>query len=105
MKHTKISKILTMLFAVVLCFGPVGLTVEPVGTAFTYQGRLIAANKTADGLYDFQFKLWDANSDGNKLGTDINKPQVDVIDGYFTVELDFNDTNAFNGNVTTERTT
>lgn len=84
----KISKILLTLFAVVLCFGPVGFA-GSVGTSFTYQGRLIDANKAADGLYDFQFKLFDANIAGNKLGTDVNKPQVDVIDGYFTVELDF----------------
>jgi hypothetical protein len=95
MNHTRIFKILTVLFAVVLCFGPVGLA-GPVGTAFTYQGRLIDANKAADGLYDFQFKLFDANSAGNKLGQDVNKSNVDVIDGYFTVELDFG--GVFDGN-------
>jgi hypothetical protein len=86
-----------MLFAVVLCFGTIGLA-SPIGTAFTYQGRLIDANNAADGEYDFQFKLFDANSDGNQLGADVNKPEVDVIDGYFTVELDFGiDSNLFNG--------
>ena len=95
MNHTKISKILIVLFAVVLCFGPVGLA-EPVGTAFTYQGRLIDANHAADGLYDFQFKLFDAKATAIKLGTDVNKPEVDVIDGYFTVELDFG--SVFDGN-------
>jgi hypothetical protein len=68
----------------------------PAGTAFTYQGRLIDANKAADGLYDFQFKLFDANSGGNKLGQDINKPNINAIDGYFTVKLDFG--NVFDGN-------
>jgi hypothetical protein len=62
MNHTKISKILVVLFAVVLCFGPVGLA-DPIGTAFTYQGRLIDANKAADGLYDLQFKLFDSQKD------------------------------------------
>ena len=57
MNHTNFTKILITLFAVVLCFGPVGLA-EPVGTAFTYQGRLIDSNNAADGLYDFQFKLF-----------------------------------------------
>jgi hypothetical protein len=95
MNQTNISKILTTFFAVVLCLGPVGLA-EPIGTAFTYQGRLIDANQVADGLYDFQFKLYDANSAGNKLGQDVNKPEVDVIDGYFTVELDFG--SVFDGN-------
>jgi hypothetical protein len=70
----------------------------PMGTAFTYQGRLIDANETADGYYDFQFKLFDdANVvDGNQVGGDVNVPDVDVIDGYFTVELDLG--NVFDGN-------
>jgi hypothetical protein len=69
----------------------------PMETAFTYQGHLYDANYVADGLYDFAFKLYDANSGGSKIGTDVNVGDVDVIDGYFTVELDFNDANAFNG--------
>ncbi len=95
METSKISKILTVLFAVVLCFGPVGLA-GPLGTAFTYQGRLLDNNQPADGLYDFQFKLFDAVSDGNKLGADVNKSEVYVIDGYFTAELDFG--GVFDGN-------
>jgi len=71
----------------------------PMGTAFTYQGRLIDANSVADGLYDFQFKLYDdANTIiGNQLGSTIDINDLDVIDGYFTVGLDFNDANSFNG--------
>ncbi|MBN2020334.1 MAG: hypothetical protein JW749_08920, partial [Sedimentisphaerales bacterium] len=88
MNQTKISKILLALFTVVFCFGPVGQA-EPIGTAFTYQGRLIDANQAADGLYDFQFKLFDEETVGSQLGQDVNTPEVDVIDGYFTVELDF----------------
>jgi hypothetical protein len=95
MNHTKVIKILFMFFAVVLCFGCVGLA-APIGTAFTYQGRLIDANNVAEGLYDFQFKLFDVNSGGIQWGLDVNRPQVDVIDGYFTVELDFG--NVFDGN-------
>jgi hypothetical protein len=68
-----------------------------MGTAFTYQGRLMDANEAADGVYDFQFKLLDAPSGPNQVGGDVNKPDVNVIDGYFTVELDFNEPNAFNG--------
>jgi hypothetical protein len=70
-----------------------------VGTAFTYQGHLYDANHIADGLYDFQFKLHDADSGDSQVGSDVNKPDVDVIDGYFTVELDFgSDPIFFNGN-------
>jgi len=88
MEHTKVTTTLLMLVAVVLCSGPVGRA-DPIGTAFTYQGRLIDANQVADGLYDFQFKLFEAATDGNQLGADVNTPDVDVIDGYFTVGLDF----------------
>ena len=95
MNNTKIFKTLITFFAVVLCFDPVGLA-EPVGTAFTYQGRLIDANQAAGGLYDFQFKLFDSESDGNQLGADDNKLEVKVFDGYFTVELDFG--GVFDGN-------
>jgi hypothetical protein len=97
MNHTKIFQILVMLFAVVLCFGLVGLAAEPLGTAFTYQGRLIDANKPADGLYDLQFRLYDASSNGNQLGAKVNKSDVDVIDGYFTVKLNFG-SDVFDGN-------
>ncbi|MHC4659812.1 MAG: hypothetical protein ACYS83_11655 [Planctomycetota bacterium] len=62
---------------------------EPMGTAFTYQGRLIEANQAADGEYDFQFKLYDDDGEDSQVGSDVNKPYVDVIGGYFTVELDF----------------
>ncbi len=96
MNHTKISKILTALFAVIFCFGPAGLA-ELVGTAFTYQGRLLDTNQPADGPYDLQFKLYDSASDGNKIGGEVNLPETQVNDGYFTVELDFG-SGVFNGN-------
>ena len=71
---------------------------EPMGTAWTYQGRLLDANGPPDGMYDFQFKLYDnANViDGNQVGSDVNVPDVDVIDGYFTVVLEFG-CDVFNG--------
>jgi hypothetical protein len=49
-------------------------------------------------MYDFQFKLYDdANViDGNQVGSDVNVPDVDVIDGYFTVVLEFG-SDVFNG--------
>jgi hypothetical protein len=64
---------------------------EPIGTAFTYQGHLYDANHAANGSYDFQFSLFDSLADGNQVGSDVNKNDVNVIDGYFTVELDFGD--------------
>jgi hypothetical protein len=49
---------------------------------------LYDANRVADGQYDFQFKLFDSFA-GSKVDGDVNVPDVDVFDGYFTVELDF----------------
>jgi hypothetical protein len=96
MNHAKISKILTVLFAAIICFGPVGMA-GPIAAAFTYQGRLIDNNSIADGLYDFQFKLYNAEfTTAMQIGPDVNKPDVEVIDGYFTVELNFGD--VFDGN-------
>lgn len=70
----------------------------PMGTAFTYQGRLMDANDPADGLYGFEFKLYDDDDVGGiQQGSTVTIDNVDVIDGYFTVELDFNNPNVFNG--------
>jgi hypothetical protein len=91
----KILLILVLAFGLIVCLPKVGQA-APMGTAWTYQGRLMDANKPADGLYDFQFKLYDANSDGHQIGGDVNNPDVDVIDGSFVVELDFG--NVFDGN-------
>ncbi len=68
-----------------------------MGTVFTYQGRLLDANDAADGLYDFEFKLFDDPCTGTQQGSTIDVNDLDVIDGYFTVELDFG--SVFNGDV------
>ncbi len=65
------------------------MTPAPMGTAFTYQGRLLDAGSPADGLYDFEFKLYRAPNGGIQEGNAIDINDVDVIDGQFAVELDF----------------
>lgn len=70
---------------------------EPMGTAFTYQGRLIDANGPSDGVYDFLFKLFnEPNGTGYQIPLTYDVNDIDVIDGYFTVELDFG-SSRFNG--------
>jgi len=88
MKTTKMLTILVLTLGLIFCSARVSEAAE-MGTAFTYQGYLYDANHVADGLYDFQFKLYDSLADGNQVGSDVNKPDVDVVDGYFTVKLDF----------------
>ena len=90
MRNTRLLAILVLALGLMVWAAAPGQA-GAVGDAFTYQGRLIDANSAADGLYDLQFKLYD-DADvvlGNQVGNDVNKPDVDVIDGYFTVALDF----------------
>jgi len=97
----KNTKLVISLLVLVLVVWMGGLTeAAPIGTAWTYQGRLMDGEKPADGLYDFSFSLWSDPCDVNdvyKIGETLNIADWDVIDGYFTVDLDFNDVNAFNG--------
>jgi len=99
-----------ILFAVITAFGLLALLLGPrvrpgpayaqdpapqgraiiqaaVGTAFTYQGRLLYDGEPVDTTCDFRFTLWDAGTGGNDLGT--TTVTAAVQDGYFTVEVDF----------------
>jgi len=67
-----------------------------MGTVFTYQGRLMEADNPADGQHDFEFRLYNAPSYGSQLSGTVDVNDLDVIDGYFTVELDFG-SNVFDG--------
>jgi hypothetical protein len=60
-----------------------------LGAAFTYQGRLLDGDLAADGLYDMQLSLYDAQAGGSQKGQMVAVEDIDVIDGYFTAELDF----------------
>jgi hypothetical protein len=63
-------------------------TSAPLGTSFTYQGRLTEAEDPVEGTCDFAFKLYNAAGGGSLLGTQ-SRNGVPVADGYFTVQLDF----------------
>ncbi|HEY3242955.1 MAG TPA: hypothetical protein VGM03_06335 [Phycisphaerae bacterium] len=68
---------------------------SPLGTAFTYQGRLTDGGSPANGVYDLQFSLWDALSGGAQIGSTICSDNINVSNGLFTVTLDFGE--QFNG--------
>jgi hypothetical protein len=63
------------------------------GTGFSFQGKLGDANSPVNGALDMQFKLFDSAdpNNSNQVGTTItlNNPLVEVINGVFTVQLDF----------------
>lgn len=72
----------------------------PLGSGFTYQGRLNDGGVPANGNYDMIFNLYDAPTNGNVLGSFSIFGAVPVSNGLFTVELNaYNEfgTNAFNG--------
>ena len=41
---------------------------SPLGTGFTFQGRIKQAGGLVSGSCDFEFTLWDAETDGGQVG-------------------------------------
>lgn len=58
-------------------------------TAFTYQGSLNVSGAPANGSFDFTFELFDVLSGGSQIGSLIAREGVQVVNGNFTVTLDF----------------
>ena len=65
------------------------LVAGPLGSAFTYQGRLNDSGNPANGNYDLQFAVFDASSGGIQLGSTLTNAATAVSNGLFTVTLDF----------------
>ena len=84
------KKTVVMFFIAVFILGGVGrVSAQGIGTVFTYQGKLNDGGSPANGPYDFEFKLFDAENGGGQVGDTIIKDDIAVFDGHFTVELDF----------------
>lgn len=60
---------------------------EPI---LTYQGELSEAGGPASGVYDLQFRLFDAAVGGSELGA-VSHDDMVVTDGRLTAELDYGD--------------
>jgi len=65
------------------------LHAAPLGTAFSYQGRLNEAGAPANGIYDVRFALWDAATNGTALGPALTNTALALTNGLFTAALDF----------------
>jgi len=61
----------------------------PVGTTISYQGQLKEAGVPMNGNVDLQFELFDAEVDGNRVGSPLLIEDVPIVKGLFSVELDF----------------
>jgi len=68
----------------------------PLGTEFTFQGQLSSSGTTAIGNADFRCGLFDALQGGAQIGTTLSHDNVALINGLFTLSLDFG-ASAFNG--------
>ncbi|MGC9468774.1 MAG: hypothetical protein ACP5HS_09290 [Anaerolineae bacterium] len=64
-------------------------TLGEFGTDFTYQGSLADGGGPANGIYDFEFKLYNDATDGALVANSAVLDNVGVSDGIFTVSLDF----------------
>ena len=76
------------------------LSLEPAtalaqGTAFTYQGRLNSNGATANGSYDFRFRLAEDPYGNNYVDGPVLTNGVAVSNGLFLATLDFG--NVFTG--------
>ena len=61
------SSILALVGAVLATQAAV--SAAPMGTAFTYQGRIEDAGGPITDICDFEFSLWDAEVAGLEMGT------------------------------------
>jgi len=75
---------------------PLPAAATPLGSAFTYQGRLTDSGSPPTAQYDLQFTLFDQSSGGIQIAGPITLDNVQVTNGLFTVQLDFG-AGAFNG--------
>lgn len=62
---------------------------EPVGTAFTYQGRLLDGVDAASGPHEFAFQIYGVETGGTNLGPTLLQVVPSMPNGLFTVKLDF----------------
>lgn len=85
------SKLTTVSKAIALVVLFISSTAAAFGqtTAFTYQGSLKNGGTPATGNYDFEFALYDAVSGGTQLGSNVQRLNVAVAGGTFSVSLDF----------------
>jgi len=90
MKKPKLVQLLAAMCLVVLTG-----SAAPLGTTFTYQGRLNDGGNAANGNYSMVFYLYDAPTNGSQLGQ-LGVVTVPVSNGLFTQQLGFGA--AFDGN-------
>ncbi|MFK7956323.1 MAG: hypothetical protein AB8B96_09525 [Lysobacterales bacterium] len=80
---------LNRFFIIIILSTAAQIQAEPLTSGFTYQGKLQSNNTPANGFFDFEFALHDAETDNAQIGSNVFVEDVVVIDGVFSVALDF----------------
>lgn len=75
---------LLSLIIVVLSLGASAQTTE-----FSHQGSLNISGSAANGNYDFEFRLFDTSSGPTQIGSTVQRLNVAVTNGIYSVSLDF----------------
>ena len=75
------------LTSVLVCSVPSALQGAPLGTAVSYQGRLVDGGVTVCATCDFEFSLFEDAGGLMQVGATQTIVGVPVTDGLFTVEL------------------
>ncbi len=96
-KHMKISR--SYILMIITCMFCLSGELSAQTTAFTYQGNLNVSSSPqaspngggtpATGSFDFEFLLFDAQTGGEQIGSILAREGVPVVNGNFTVTLDF----------------
>lgn len=84
MKHLLMTPF--MLIALILATG-FGVSAEPLGTRFTYQGHLEQNGVPANGSVHLRFTGWDSEAGGIQVGPSQILSNVLITNGVFTVVL------------------
>lgn len=91
----RIIPLFVLIIALILVLIPRAGQVEgrslsaPISTAFTYQGKLMNGSSVANGVFDLTFTLYDAPGGGSQVGSTLTLDDISVVNGLFTVQLDF----------------
>ncbi len=93
--NNRLYLVILILFVLVVMWGPLQVRSQSTQNAgslpssFSYQGQLKKDGLFVNGLYDFQFMLYDDQENGVQVGNTLFIEGVSVVDGLFSVNLDF----------------